>query len=263
MSESALDLRLGELAIVVPLVLCLIGLSAWPNLISGRAAAPDADRLDAVRAMIVKPHVDWFALAPSLALLGASGLLLMVAVFVPPAAAARRRPRSLAFAGFVASGIWAAFLDDRSPTRDRARPRRDVARPVGRARAGDPRRVGCRRGAPLVRRADARRARRRVLRAPHRGGRRHGVLRAGREPDDAVPRARVVLDRALRADGDRHRPRRVARGGAQVPRHRRRRLGDAALRLRARLRRSPASCRSTGSPLPGMRTTRCSSSASR
>src|SRR3954465_11119050 len=32
------DLRLGELAIVVPLLLCLIGLSAWPDLISGRAA---------------------------------------------------------------------------------------------------------------------------------------------------------------------------------------------------------------------------------
>ncbi|HVC88295.1 MAG TPA: NADH-quinone oxidoreductase subunit M [Gaiellaceae bacterium] len=36
-SESALDLRLGELAVVLPLVLCLIGLSAWPNLISQRA----------------------------------------------------------------------------------------------------------------------------------------------------------------------------------------------------------------------------------
>jgi NADH-quinone oxidoreductase subunit M len=35
--DSALDLRLGELAVVVPLVLCLLGLSAWPNLISGRA----------------------------------------------------------------------------------------------------------------------------------------------------------------------------------------------------------------------------------
>jgi NADH-quinone oxidoreductase subunit M len=35
--ESALDLRLGELACVVPLVLCLIGLSAWPALISDRA----------------------------------------------------------------------------------------------------------------------------------------------------------------------------------------------------------------------------------
>ncbi len=63
--------------------------------------------------MIVKPHVDWFALAPSLALLAASGLLLMVAVFVPRRG---RKPASafLAFGGFVASGIWAAFLDDRS-----------------------------------------------------------------------------------------------------------------------------------------------------
>jgi NADH-quinone oxidoreductase subunit N len=64
--------------------------------------------------VIQKPHVDWFALAPTLALLGASGLLLMVAVTVPARA---RRPVSafLAFAGFVAAGIWAAFLDDRSP----------------------------------------------------------------------------------------------------------------------------------------------------
>jgi len=64
--------------------------------------------------MIHKPHVDWFALAPSLSLLAASGLLLLVAVLVP------RRPRrpvsaTLAFAGFVAAGIWAAFLDARSP----------------------------------------------------------------------------------------------------------------------------------------------------
>jgi len=35
--DSALDLRLGELAVVVPLVVCLLGLSAWPNLISQRA----------------------------------------------------------------------------------------------------------------------------------------------------------------------------------------------------------------------------------
>jgi NADH-quinone oxidoreductase subunit M len=35
--EAALDLRLGELAVVVPLVVCLLGLSAYPNLISVRA----------------------------------------------------------------------------------------------------------------------------------------------------------------------------------------------------------------------------------
>jgi NADH:ubiquinone oxidoreductase subunit 4 (subunit M) len=38
--EAALDLRLGEVAVVVPLVLCLIGLSAWPNLVSGHAFGP-------------------------------------------------------------------------------------------------------------------------------------------------------------------------------------------------------------------------------
>jgi NADH-quinone oxidoreductase subunit M len=36
-TEGALDLRLGELAVVVPLVACLIGLSAWPDLVSHRA----------------------------------------------------------------------------------------------------------------------------------------------------------------------------------------------------------------------------------
>jgi NADH:ubiquinone oxidoreductase subunit 5 (subunit L)/multisubunit Na+/H+ antiporter MnhA subunit len=35
--EQALDLRLGELAVVVPLVACLLALSAYPNLISGHA----------------------------------------------------------------------------------------------------------------------------------------------------------------------------------------------------------------------------------
>jgi NADH-quinone oxidoreductase subunit M len=40
-SEAALDLRPAELAIVVPLVACLIGLSAWPNLISGHAFGGD------------------------------------------------------------------------------------------------------------------------------------------------------------------------------------------------------------------------------
>ena len=64
--------------------------------------------------MIDKPHVDWFALAPSLALLAAAGSLLMVAVFVP------RRPRaavsaSIGFAGFVASLVWAVLLDVKSP----------------------------------------------------------------------------------------------------------------------------------------------------
>jgi NADH-quinone oxidoreductase subunit M len=35
--ESALDLRLGELAVVVPLIACLLALSAYPNLVSGHS----------------------------------------------------------------------------------------------------------------------------------------------------------------------------------------------------------------------------------
>jgi NADH-quinone oxidoreductase subunit N len=64
--------------------------------------------------VINKPHVDWFALAPVLSMIGASGVLLMVAVFVPRSI---RRPAAafVAFAGFVAAFIWAAFLDARSP----------------------------------------------------------------------------------------------------------------------------------------------------
>jgi hypothetical protein len=38
-SDSALDLRLGELAVVVPLVLCLLALSAWPDAISSHSFA--------------------------------------------------------------------------------------------------------------------------------------------------------------------------------------------------------------------------------
>ena len=64
--------------------------------------------------MIQKPHVDWFALSPTLALLGAAGLCLMAAVFVP------RGPRrtvaaGLAFAGFATSFALAVLLDVKTP----------------------------------------------------------------------------------------------------------------------------------------------------
>ena len=115
-SDAALDLRRGELAVVVPLVAILLALSAWPDAISGhsfgdggleprrrrgagigspldrRTARRHADAID-------KPHVDWFALSPSLALLGGGR-----------AAAARRRLRAEALA--------------------RARPRRSSAAPA-------------------------------------------------------------------------------------------------------------------------------------
>ncbi len=44
--ENALDLRVGELAVVVPLLLCLLGLSAWPNLIAHRAFGGQGSRAD-------------------------------------------------------------------------------------------------------------------------------------------------------------------------------------------------------------------------
>jgi NADH-quinone oxidoreductase subunit N len=63
--------------------------------------------------MIQKPTVDWFALSPELALLAASGLVLMVAVFVPRGA--RRFVSAIVCGGgFVASLALAVVLDDRS-----------------------------------------------------------------------------------------------------------------------------------------------------
>jgi NADH-quinone oxidoreductase subunit N len=63
--------------------------------------------------VIHKPHVDWFDLAPTLSLLGASGVLLMVAVFTRGLA---RRVTSafVCFAGFVTAGVFAIVLSDRS-----------------------------------------------------------------------------------------------------------------------------------------------------
>ena len=64
--------------------------------------------------MIVKPHVDWFALAPVLSLLGASGLLLMVAVFTRRAIR-RVTAASIGFAGFVTAFVFGVLLDVKSP----------------------------------------------------------------------------------------------------------------------------------------------------
>ena len=65
--------------------------------------------------MINKPHVGWFALSPSLALIGVSFALLLVAVLVPRHA---RKPVAafLAFAAFVGSFALAVLLYDRSAT---------------------------------------------------------------------------------------------------------------------------------------------------
>ena len=60
------------------------------------------------------PSVDWFALSPSLILLGVGGACLLAAVFIPASA---RRPLSagVAAAGFVGAGVAAGFLYSESP----------------------------------------------------------------------------------------------------------------------------------------------------
>ncbi len=64
--------------------------------------------------MIDKPHVDWFAISPSLSLLAAAALLLMVAVFVP-VGPRRAVSATIGFAGFVTAFIFAVLVDVRSP----------------------------------------------------------------------------------------------------------------------------------------------------
>ena len=64
--------------------------------------------------MISKPHVDWLALSPTLALIGAAGLLLLVAVSVP------RRPRrgvaaAIAFGAFLGAFALAVVVAAKTP----------------------------------------------------------------------------------------------------------------------------------------------------
>jgi NADH-quinone oxidoreductase subunit N len=64
--------------------------------------------------VIETPHVDWLALSPTLALLGASAIALLGAVTVPRAAL-RAFSVAVTGAGFVVSGVFAGIVFDRSP----------------------------------------------------------------------------------------------------------------------------------------------------
>ena len=142
----------------------------------------------------------------------------------------------IAGAGFIASGVLAVRRLRSHPAADAADRRVDEPRPARRAHPGARRRLRAGSRARLVGR-QASRPRRRVLRAARRCGRRHGVLRLCREPDDALPRARVVLDLALHPGRARHAPQGVARGRPEVPDRRKLRVGDPAVRVGADLRR--------------------------
>src|SRR5688572_3191719 len=63
--------------------------------------------------MITTPKVDWLALAPTLALLGASGLALLGSVLVPWWMR-RGFTAFVVFAGFVTAGVFAAIVFDES-----------------------------------------------------------------------------------------------------------------------------------------------------
>ncbi len=65
-------------------------------------------------ASIPTPKVDWLALSPSLAMLGAAAICLLGAVIVP-VVARRAFSAAVAGAGFVTAGVLAAFVLDRSP----------------------------------------------------------------------------------------------------------------------------------------------------
>ena len=64
--------------------------------------------------MIDTPNVDWLALSPTLALLGAAGVTLLGAVLVPRAYV-RAFSVVVSLAGFVTSAVLAGVLFDRSP----------------------------------------------------------------------------------------------------------------------------------------------------
>jgi len=64
--------------------------------------------------VIQKPHVDWLAISPSLALIGAAGLLLMIAVLTPRVV---RKPLAalIGFSGFVIAFALAVVVDAKTP----------------------------------------------------------------------------------------------------------------------------------------------------
>ena len=119
--EDAGDLVSGELALVVPLVVILAALSAWPAAISERsfpADDPGRVHLDPGRRgvrgrMIDTPKVDWLALSPTLALLAVSALTLLGGVFYPRHAV-RAFVVFVSVAGFAASAVLSAVVFDRS-----------------------------------------------------------------------------------------------------------------------------------------------------
>ena len=119
--EESLDLRVGELALVVPLVVILLVLSAWPASISERSFPGAADRVSARR----RPNDRSPRRSPPRTSTGSPSRPRSRSSRPQPSAcsarsscrAGARRVFSVtvAGAGFVVAGVLAAVLFDRSP----------------------------------------------------------------------------------------------------------------------------------------------------
>ena len=234
-ATTSLDLRPVELALVVPLVAALLALSAWPA-VDHRPLVPAVDRRrrEALR-VITTPKVDWLALSPTLALLGASGVALLGSVLVPRW---MRRGFSalVAFAGFVTAGVFAAIVFDES-----AEGRTLIAESFTRDRLGALAAIivaGAGALAVLVSWGEHRR---------DHAGEYYALLAAAGAGMAFFVTAGNLMTLFLGLEWfsialyilcalDTHRET-LARGGAEVPDRRQLRLGDPALRLGARLRR--------------------------
>ena len=186
--------------------------------------------------VINTPSVDWFALSPSLAALVAAAICLLSGAFMPRWIL---RPFAAFFCalGFIGGGVLALLVYIETPARQRRGRRRDLPRPLRRLHADHHHGRRPAHRVRLVLGPHAPGPHRRVLRASGHGRSGHGLPRPVGQPDDALPRSRVVLGLPLHPLRDRDRPRRLARGRAQVPDHRRNGLGRPALRVGADLRR--------------------------
>ena len=181
------------------------------------------------------PHIDWEAMSPLVALAGGACIVLMVGLlrsrFVRTVVdAGRWRWSTLGVTAGLGVWQWGANTEivERALAIDDLTLALTMVFVVG----------GHRGGAAVVALAgDGRGGRGRVLRAAAQLDARHGRARRGREPGRRVPRLRAALDPAVRAVRDAHAARAVARVRPEVPDHRLGRLGDAALRPGAALRR--------------------------
>ena len=234
-----------------------------PRAADGGEACGEAAMISLVaQAKITGPEIDWNG-----ALAGRRARRRRV-----PRAARRARARA------VHPRAGRAGADARDPGRDRRAGRVAVGRERvdhrGRARDGRPHaradddlrgRRGRRGGAVVALAGGGGGGRGRVLRAAAdlRAG--HGHPGRGAELRRALPRLRAAVDPALRAVRDAHPARALARVGPEVPDHRLRRVGDAALRPVADLRRDGLDRlrRRRGRRRRRGATTRCSSPASR